>query len=111
MSGCINACGHHHVAHIGILGVDKKDEEWYQILVGGRTDTKTALGQIVGKAIPREAVAPTIERMTDFYLANRKGGELFIDAVERLGKAAFHDAAFQADATQTSPSPQIQEAN
>jgi sulfite reductase (NADPH) hemoprotein beta-component len=111
MSGCINACGHHHVGHIGILGVDKKDEEWYQILVGGRTDTKTALGQIVGKAIPREAVAPTIERMTDFYLANRKGGELFIDAVERLGKAAFHDAAFQADATQTSPSPQIQEAN
>jgi len=111
MSGCINACGHHHVGHIGILGVDKKDEEWYQILIGGRTDTKTALGQIVGKAIPREAVAPTIERLTDFYLENRSSGELFIDAVERLGKAAFHDAAFQTETTQTSPSPKIQEAN
>jgi sulfite reductase (NADPH) hemoprotein beta-component len=97
ISGCINACGHHHVGHIGILGVDKKDEEWYQILLGGRTDTKTALGQIIGKAVPREEVAPTIERLTDFYLNNRQSGEVFIDAVERLGKAAFHDAAFNND--------------
>jgi sulfite reductase (NADPH) hemoprotein beta-component len=94
MSGCINACGHHHVGHIGILGVDKKDEEFYQILIGGRTDTKVALGQIIGKAIPRQAVVPAVARLTDFYLANRQDGEIFIDAVERLGKDAFHAAAF-----------------
>jgi sulfite reductase (NADPH) hemoprotein beta-component len=94
MSGCINACGHHHVGHIGILGVDKKDEEFYQILIGGRTDTKVALGQIIGKAVPRDQVAPLIGGLTDFYLDNRTPDETFIDAVERLGKDAFHDAAF-----------------
>jgi sulfite reductase (NADPH) hemoprotein beta-component len=94
MSGCINACGHHHVGHIGILGVDKKDEEFYQILIGGRTDTKVALGQIIGKAVPRDEVAPIISRLTDFYVASRESDETFIDAVERLGKTAFHDAAF-----------------
>jgi sulfite reductase (NADPH) hemoprotein beta-component len=94
MSGCINACGHHHVGHIGILGVDKKDEEFYQILIGGRTDTKVALGQIIGKAVPRDDVAPIVGRLTDFYVASRQSGENFIDAVERLGKTAFHDAAF-----------------
>jgi sulfite reductase (NADPH) hemoprotein beta-component len=94
MSGCINACGHHHVGHIGILGVDKKDEEFYQILIGGRTDTKVALGQIIGKAVPRDQVVPLVSRLTDFYLTNRNKDEIFIDAVERLGKEAFHDAAF-----------------
>ena len=94
MSGCINACGHHHVGHIGILGVDKKDEEFYQILIGGRTDTKVALGQIIGKAVPRDDVAPIIGRLTDFYLVSRADSESFIDAVERLGKDAFLDAAF-----------------
>ena len=94
MSGCINACGHHHVGHIGILGVDKKDEEFYQILIGGRTDTKVALGQIIGKAVPRDDVAPIIGRLTDFYLASRADSESFIDSVERLGKDAFLDAAF-----------------
>jgi sulfite reductase (NADPH) hemoprotein beta-component len=94
MSGCINACGHHHVGHIGILGVDKKDEEFYQILIGGRTDTKVALGQIIGKAVPRDEVTPIIGALTDFYLENRTQAETFIDAVERLGKDAFHDAAF-----------------
>lgn len=96
MSGCINACGHHHVGHIGILGVDKKDEEFYQILIGGRTDTKVALGQIIGKAVPRDDVAPIVGRLTDFYIASRQTDETFIDAVERLGKTAFHDAAFTA---------------
>jgi sulfite reductase (NADPH) hemoprotein beta-component len=94
MSGCINACGHHHVGHIGILGIDKKDEEFYQILIGGRTDTKVALGQIIGKAVPRADVAPIVGRLTDFYVASRTSNETFIDAVERLGKDAFHDAAF-----------------
>jgi sulfite reductase (NADPH) hemoprotein beta-component len=94
MSGCINACGHHHVGHIGILGVDKKDEEFYQILIGGRTDTKAALGQIIGKAVPREEVAPIVARLTDFYVERRTPDETFIDAVERLGKDAFHVAAF-----------------
>jgi sulfite reductase (NADPH) hemoprotein beta-component len=95
MSGCINACGHHHVGHIGILGVEKKDAEFYQILIGGRSDTKVALGQIIGKAVPRDAVAPIVGRLTKHYLDTRQDGETFIDAVERQGKTAFHDAAFQ----------------
>jgi sulfite reductase (NADPH) hemoprotein beta-component len=103
MSGCINACGHHHVGHIGILGVDKKDEEFYQILIGGRTDTKVALGQIIGKAVPRDEVAPLIDAMTDFYLASRTSpDESFVDAVERLGKDAFHAASFGANKEPTS---------
>jgi sulfite reductase (NADPH) hemoprotein beta-component len=94
MSGCINACGHHHVGHIGILGVDKKDEEFYQILIGGRSDTLSQLGQIVGKAVARDKVAPIVKSLTEHYLNNRLSDETFIDAVERLGKASFHEAAF-----------------
>ncbi|GBF58944.1 sulfite reductase [ferredoxin] [Candidatus Phycosocius bacilliformis] len=109
MSGCINACGHHHVGHIGILGVDKKDEEWYQILIGGRTDTRTALGQIIGKAIPRDEVAPTVSRLTDFYLNQRQPGEIFVDAVERLGKAAFLAAAFPSEPAPASPDLKLKE--
>ncbi len=96
ISGCINSCGHHHVGHIGVLGVDKNGEEWYQILVGGRSDTQSALGQILGKAVRAEEVAPLIERLTRLYLRERKSGESFADAAPRLGFDAFKAAAYPA---------------
>ncbi|HVZ29869.1 MAG TPA: nitrite/sulfite reductase [Asticcacaulis sp.] len=93
ISGCINACGHHHVGHIGILGVDKQGIEFYQILLGGRADENAALGVITGKGLPAEAVPGAVERVVQLYLKLRKDDtERFIDAVERLGRDAFAEA-------------------
>jgi sulfite reductase (NADPH) hemoprotein beta-component len=96
MSGCINACGHHHVGNIGILGVDKKGEEFYQITVGGSPDEQAALGEIVGKGLPAAEVPPAIERVLNLYLAIRRDGELFIDTVRRTGAEPFKEAIYEA---------------
>jgi sulfite reductase (NADPH) hemoprotein beta-component len=97
ISGCINACGHHHVGHIGILGVDKHGEEFYQILLGGRPDEKAALGKIYGKGMAAGAVPDAIERVVTTYLKVRTGkGERFIDAFERVGPAPFEEALYGA---------------
>ena len=94
ISGCINSCGHHHVGHIGVLGVDKNGEEWYQILVGGRSDSKIALGTILGRSIKFEEVPGMVERLVGVYLAHRTPGERFIDTAERIGVAPFKAAAY-----------------
>jgi sulfite reductase (NADPH) hemoprotein beta-component len=94
MSGCINACGHHHVGHIGVLGVDRKGEEYYQITVGGSPDEQAALGEIVGRSLPADEVAPAIQRALDRYLAIRVEGERFIDTVRRLGADPFREAIY-----------------
>ncbi len=94
ISGCINSCGHHHVGHIGVLGVDKNGEEWYQILVGGRSDSKIALGTILGRSIKFEEVPGMVERLVGVYLAHRIPGERFIDTAERIGVAPFKAAAY-----------------
>ncbi len=92
ISGCINACGHHHIGHIGILGVEKNGKEFYQITIGGRADEDATLGQLLGPAIPYEEVADTIERIVNRYLDVRLNeNELFIDAVKRLGLAPFKE--------------------
>ncbi len=92
ISGCINACAHHHVGHIGILGVEKNDKEFYQITLGGKADEDARLGQLLGPAIPHEKVADTIERVVNRYLELRlHEGELFIDTVKRLGVAPFKE--------------------
>ena len=96
MSGCINACGHHHVGHIGVLGVDRKGEEFYQITVGGSPDEQAALGEIVGKSLPADEVAPAIERALNRYLAIRHDGERFIDTVRRTGAEPFREAIYEA---------------
>jgi sulfite reductase (NADPH) hemoprotein beta-component len=93
ISGCINACAHHHVGHIGILGVDKHGKEAYQITLGGRADEYAALGQLLGAAIPAEQVPDLIERVVAIYLAQRHPGERFIDCFRRVGMAAFKEAA------------------
>ena len=90
ISGCINACGHHHVGHIGILGVDKKGEEFYQITVGGSADDKAALGEIIGPAFSSERVVWAVETIVDTYLKLRRGPEeRFLDAYRRVGPEPF----------------------
>jgi sulfite reductase (NADPH) hemoprotein beta-component len=92
ISGCINACAHHHVGHIGVLGVEKAGEDWYQVLLGGRSDGAGRLGVLMGKAVREEAVPQIIEQLTRHYLAVREPEESFIAAVERLGAEAFKPA-------------------
>jgi sulfite reductase (NADPH) hemoprotein beta-component len=95
VSGCINACGHHHVGHIGILGVDKKGEEFYQVLFGGRADEKATIATIQGPGLRHEEVAPAIRRVIDRYLALRRdGAEKFIDTMGRVGQAPFKEALY-----------------
>ncbi len=96
MSGCINACGHHHIAHIGVLGVDKKGEEFYQITLGGSHSDDAAIGQIVGKGVPGEDVPAAIERVLRAWQAQRKDGERFLDTLRRVGEAPFKEAIYEA---------------
>ncbi|MCZ8186826.1 MAG: nitrite/sulfite reductase [Beijerinckiaceae bacterium] len=102
ISGCINACGHHHVGHIGILGLEKRGEESYQITLGGDAGNASAIGEILGPGLVAGDVPDAIERLVAVYLAHRKPGEVFVESVRRLGiqpfKTAFnaeirHDAA------------------
>ncbi len=94
MSGCMNACGHHHVGHIGILGVDKHGEEWYQITLGGSVNGFTALGEVIGPSVPQHEVAATIERIVEVYRAERFDGERFIDMIRRVGIKPFKERAY-----------------
>ncbi len=95
ISGCINACGHHHVGHIGVLGVDRKGEEYYQITVGGSPDEQATLGEIVGRSLPADEVAPAIGRVLGRYVQIRREGERFIDTVRRLGADPFRAAIYE----------------
>jgi sulfite reductase (NADPH) hemoprotein beta-component len=94
MSGCMNACGHHHVGHIGILGVDKHGEEWYQITLGGSVNGFTALGEVIGPSVAQSEVAATIERIVEVYRAERNDGERFVDMVHRVGITPFKERAY-----------------
>src|SRR5262249_38931843 len=95
ISGCINACGHHHVGHIGILGVEKNGEEFYQITVGGRADELAELGTLIGPAVKFEEVADVVEDIVEAYLALReRPDELFIDTVKRLGIGPFRERVY-----------------
>ena len=96
ISGCINACGHHHVGNIGILGVDKRGEEFYQITLGGSADQDAALGEIVGPAVPADSVADAIESIVETYLTERNEEESFVEAYRRLGPAPFKERLYGA---------------
>ena len=89
ISGCINACGHHHVAHIGILGVDKKGKEFFQITLGGRADERAAIGKIAGPGFSEEEIPDAIERLVNTYIRLREDGERFIDTYDRVGLTPF----------------------
>jgi len=94
ISGCINACGHHHVGHIGILGVDKKGEEFYQLTLGGSGAEDASLGDVLGPALPFDRVAPSVDQLVDVYLRERSPGERFLDTYRRLGLTPFKAAVY-----------------
>jgi sulfite reductase (NADPH) hemoprotein beta-component len=94
ISGCINACGHHHVGHIGILGVDKKGEEYYQLTLGGSADDEAAIGQVLGPALPADRVTPAIDQLVEVYLRERRPGERFLDTFRRAGLGVFKEAVY-----------------
>ncbi|TNB47263.1 nitrite/sulfite reductase [Martelella lutilitoris] len=95
ISGCINACGHHHVGHIGLLGVEKKGAELYQITLGGSADENTSIGEIVGRGFEPEKVTDAVETIVDTYLHLRTDrSETFIEAYRRLGAQPFKDALY-----------------
>jgi sulfite reductase (NADPH) hemoprotein beta-component len=96
ISGCINACGHHHVGHIGILGVDKKGEEFYQITLGGSATGDAAIGQIVGPSFSYDDVVDAVETVVQTYLGARDPGERFIDTFRRVGMGPFKEALYGA---------------
>lgn len=95
ISGCINACGHHHAGHIGILGVDKRGSEFYQILLGGQAGDHASIGAILGPALSEDDAVAAIARMIDHYLAHRNEQESFLEMVTRLGKAPFKEVAYE----------------
>ena len=94
MSGCMNGCAHHTVGHIGILGVDKKGEEWYQFTLGGRADEDAHLGERIGRAIPKAEVTETVEKIANVYLEQRGEGEQFIDTFSRIGIEPFRERIY-----------------
>ncbi|MGE0242107.1 MAG: nitrite/sulfite reductase, partial [Parvibaculaceae bacterium] len=96
ISGCINACGHHHVGHIGILGLDKKGEEYYQITLGGSSSENASIGTILGPGFAGEDVPDAIEKIVNTYLSHRQPGEEFLAAYRRLGPQPFKEALYAA---------------
>ncbi|RWB24551.1 nitrite/sulfite reductase [Mesorhizobium sp.] len=99
ISGCINACGHHHVGHIGILGVEKKGAELYQVTLGGSADENTSVGEIIGRGFSSEEITDAIEQIVETYLGLRLDrNEKFIDAYRRVGPAPFKEALYAGEA-------------
>nr|MBP6580563.1 nitrite/sulfite reductase [Sphingorhabdus sp.] len=94
ISGCINACGHHHAGHIGILGVDRKGVENYQLLLGGSGAEDVSLGTITGPGFDEDGIVDAVERVTEKYKELREGGERFVDTYRRVGMAPFKEAIY-----------------
>jgi sulfite reductase (NADPH) hemoprotein beta-component len=97
ISGCMNACGHHHVGHIGILGVDKKGEEFYQVSLGGNAARDASLGKILGPSFAQDQMADVIEKLIDVYVERRTEEERFIDTYQRIGIDPFKERVYAAN--------------
>ncbi|MBT8579379.1 nitrite/sulfite reductase [Polynucleobacter paneuropaeus] len=95
ISGCINSCGHHHVGNIGVLGVDKDGEEWYQITLGGEQGNDASIGKVIGPSFYADEIPDVITNIINTYVAERKGEEPFIEAYRRLGVTPFKEAAYK----------------
>ena len=96
ISGCMNACGHHHVGHIGILGVDKRGKEFYQFTLGGSSDQNASLGDRTGPGFPADQVVNAVETILNTYLEVRDEGERFLDTYRRVGMPPFKEALYGA---------------
>ena len=94
ISGCMNACGHHHVGHVGILGVDKRGKEFFQLTLGGSSDQNASLGDRLGPALPQADVPVAIESIVEVYMDLREDGERFLDTYRRVGIAPFKEAVY-----------------
>ncbi len=94
ISGCINACGHHHVGNIGVLGVDKDGSEWYQVTLGGAQGNQTALGKVIGPSFSAEEMPEVVTRIIDTFVATRVEGESFIETVSRVGIGPFKERVY-----------------
>ncbi|MCW8127362.1 nitrite/sulfite reductase [Microbulbifer halophilus] len=94
ISGCMNACGHHHVGHIGILGVDKKGDEFYQVQLGGSSSENASLAKVLGPSFSRAEVADVIDTILDIYIRERREDELFIDTYHRIGLQPFKEKVY-----------------
>ncbi|MEP1229279.1 MAG: nitrite/sulfite reductase [Litorimonas sp.] len=94
ISGCINACGHHHVGNIGILGLEKAGVEFYQVKLGGDSSENAAIGTVTGPGFSQDELVDGIERMVDFYIDKRETNERFVEAVQRLGVPAFKEVLY-----------------
>ncbi|MDR6232827.1 nitrite/sulfite reductase [Pseudomonas oryzihabitans] len=95
ISGCMNACGHHHIGNIGILGVDKNGSEWYQITIGGSQGKDSRLGKVIGPSFSADEVAAVVEQLIDTFVRNRIFGESFLETVERIGLEPFKKAVYE----------------
>ena len=94
ISGCVNSCGHHHIGHIGILGVDKNNEEWYQVTLGGREGNRSNIGKVIGPSFASAEIPDVIEKLIGVYVAHRHEGEIFIDTLERIGLEPFKASVY-----------------
>ena len=94
ISGCINACGHHHVGHIGILGLEKAGVEFYQVKLGGDASEDAAIGKVTGPGFSQEELIDGIENMVNLYLMKREAGERFLDTYKRIGMAPFKEVLY-----------------
>ncbi|MDZ4140860.1 MAG: nitrite/sulfite reductase [Methylotenera sp.] len=97
ISGCMNACGHHHIGHIGILGVDKDGSEWYQVSIGGSQGNNASIGSVIGPSFSAEEMPAVVQKLIDVYLKERTPEEQFIDTVRRLGVAPFKAHVYAKD--------------
>ncbi|MEN0108473.1 MAG: nitrite/sulfite reductase [Pseudomonas sp.] len=98
ISGCMNACGHHHIGNIGILGVDKNGSEWYQITLGGAQGQQAALGKVIGPSFAAEQVPQVIERIVQTFTDYREHQERFVDTVQRIGLEPFKERVYRTEA-------------
>jgi len=94
ISGCINACGHHHAGHIGILGLEKRGQEYYQITLGGSGDETASIGNIIGPGFSGEKVTDVVETIVDIYLDLKQDSETFLQAYRRVGSEPFKEAVY-----------------
>lgn len=94
ISGCMNACGHHHVGNIGLLGVSKNSADWYQITLGGSTGNHTALGKVLGPAVSKQNIGHAVEIIIETYIELRAQGESFVDTLERIGRNPFKERVY-----------------
>ena len=95
ISGCINSCGHHHVGNIGVLGVDKDGEEWYQITLGGEQGNDAAIGKVIGPSFYADEIPDVMSNIINTYIEQRNSDETFIVTYRRIGVTPFKEAAYR----------------